>query len=203
MSINQNKRNTQMLAITAMFAAIIAVLQLFVVIPPIGAAYITLSLVPIVLGAVMYGPNQGAFLGFVLGACVVYQVLYTPDPFSALMYQQSPVLTVALCLVKTTVAGYVSGWVYKLLSKKGKTLAVFVAGALCPIINTGIYLCGVTLFYGEILNNAATDSGAASVFMFIFSGVILTNFIPELIINMVLSPVIIRVSDITAKIIKR
>ena len=41
MSIERNKKKTQMLAMTAMFAAIIAVLQLFVVIPPIGAAYIT------------------------------------------------------------------------------------------------------------------------------------------------------------------
>ena len=203
MSLEKNKKKTQMLAVTAMFAAMIAVLQLFIVIPPIGAAYITLSLVPIVLGAVMYGYMQGAFLGLVLGLCVVYQVMYTPDPFSALMYQQSPILTITLCLVKTMAAGFVCGLAYKLISKKNKTVAVFTAAALCPIVNTGLYLTGVFVFFGEILNNTAASAGAVSAVAFVFSAVILTNFIPELIINVVLSPVIVRVSEIGSKILKK
>ncbi|MBR5322773.1 MAG: ECF transporter S component [Clostridia bacterium] len=202
MSIERNKNKTQMLAMTAMFAAIIAVLQLFIVIPPIGAAYITLSLVPIVLGAVLYGPLNGAILGLVLGLCVVYQVVFTPDPFSATMFQLLPVVTIVLCLLKTTIAGLVSGLVYKLLSKKNKTVAVFTASALCPIVNTGLYLAGVLVFFGDLVSGAASGAGK-TVIMFIVSGVILTNFIPELIVNMVLAPVIIRVSEITSKLIKR
>ncbi len=202
MSLERNKKKTQMLAMTAMFAAIIAVLQLFVVIPPIGAAYITLSLVPIVLGAVLYGQVNGAILGLVLGACVVYQVIVTPDPFSAAMFQLLPVVTIILCLLKTTIAGFVSGLVYKLLSQKNKTVAVFTASALCPIVNTGLYLAGVLIFFGDLIGGAASEAGK-TVIMFIISGVILTNFIPELIVNMVLAPVILRVSEITAKLIKR
>ncbi len=202
MSIEQNKKKTQALIVTALFAAIIAVLQLVVVIPPIGAAYITLSLVPIVLGAVLYGQIYGAILGLVLGACVVYQVIFTPDPFSAAMFQLLPAVTVILCLVKTTVAGFVSGLVYKLLCKKNKTVAVFTASALCPIINTGLYLAGVLVFFGELVGGAASEAGK-TVIMFIISGVVLTNFIPELIVNIVLAPVIIRVSEITSKLIKR
>ena len=202
MSIEKNKKKTQSLVVTALFAAIIAVLQLFVVIPPIGAAYITLSLVPIVLGAVLYGQVYGAILGLVLGLCVVYQVIFTPDPFSAAMFQLLPAVTVILCLVKTTVAGFVSGLVYKLLCKKNKTVAVFTASALCPIINTGLYLTGVLVFFGDLVGGAASEAGK-TVIMFIVSGVILTNFIPELIVNMVLAPVIIRVSEIASKLIKR
>ena len=202
MSIEKNKKKTQSLVVTALFAAIIAVLQLFVVIPPIGAAYITLSLVPIVLGAVLYGQVYGAILGLVLGLCVVYQVIFTPDPFSAAMFQLLPAVTVILCLVKTTVAGFVSGLVYKLLCKKNKTVAVFTASALCPIIKTGLYLTGVLVFFGDLVGGAASEAGK-TVIMFIVSGVILTNFIPELIVNMVLAPVIIRVSEIASKLIKR
>ena len=202
MSIEQNKKKTQALVVTALFAAIIAVLQLFVVIPPIGAAYITLSLVPIVLGAVLYGQVYGAVLGLVLGACVVYQVIFTPDPFSAAMFQLLPAVTIILCLLKTTIAGFVSGLVYKLLCKKNKTVAVFTAAALCPIINTGLYLTGVLVFFGELVGGAASEAGK-TVIMFIISGVVLTNFIPELIVNMVLAPVIIRVSEIASKLIKR
>ena len=202
MSIEKHKKKPQSLVVTALFAAIIAVLQLFVVIPPIGAAYITLSLVPIVLGAVLYGQVYGAILGLVLGLCVVYQVIFTPDPFSAAMFQLLPAVTVILCLVKTTVAGFVSGLVYKLLCKKNKTVAVFTASALCPIINTGLYLTGVLVFFGDLVGGAASEAGK-TVIMFIVSGVILTNFIPELIVNMVLAPVIIRVSEIASKLIKR
>lgn len=202
MSLEKNKKRTQMLVVTALFAALIIVLQMFIVIPPIGAAYITLSLVPIVLGAVLYGPMHGAFLGLVLGLCVVYQVIFTPDPFSAAMFQLLPVVTVVLCLVKTTFAGLIAGVVYKIVSKKNKIVAVFTAAALCPIINTGLYLTGVLIFFGDLIGGAASEAGK-TVLMFILSGVILTNFIPELIINIVLSPVIIRVSEITSKIIKR
>ena len=202
MSIEKNKKKTQSLVVTALFAAIIVVLQLCVVIPPIGAAYITLSLVPIVLGAVLYGQFYGAGLGLVLGLCVVYQVVFTPDPFSGAMFQLLPVITVILCLVKTTVAGFVAGLVYKLIGKKNKIAAVFTASALCPIINTGIYLAGVLLFFGNLVSGAASEEGK-TVLMFILSGVILTNFIPELIVNMVLAPVIIRVSEVASKLIKR
>ena len=154
------------------------------------------------LGAVLYGQVYGAILGLVLGLCVVYQVIFTPDPFSAAMFQLLPAVTVILCLVKTTVAGFVSGLVYKLLCKKNKTVAVFTASALCPIINTGLYLTGVLVFFGDLVGGAASEAGK-TVIMFIVSGVILTNFIPELIVNMVLAPVIIRVSEIASKLIKR
>ncbi len=203
MSIEKNKKKTQSIVTTALFAAIIVVLQLFVTLPPIGSFYITLSLVPIVLGAVLYGPLQGAVLGLVLGLCVSYQVINMPDPMSALMFQQTPFVTISLCLLKTTVAGYVSGLVYKVLSKKNKSIGVIVASALCPIINTGIFLTGLFTVYSGILNGQAAAAGKASGLAFVFAFIILTNFIPEFIINVLLSPVIVRVSDAVSKIIKR
>ena len=57
-----NKNHVQRLVATAILAAIVIVLQLFVSIP-IGIFTITLTLVPIMIGAIMFGPSCGAFLG--------------------------------------------------------------------------------------------------------------------------------------------
>ena len=199
MSLEKNNNKTRMMVTTALFAALIIMLQLFIVLPPIGAFYITLSLVPIVLGAVLYGPAEGALLGFILGLCVTYQILVKPDPMSALMLQKSAVLTVGLCLLKTTLAGYISGVMYRLISRSNKIIATVTAAAVCPIINTGIFCSSLFLFYGDILNGQAAAAGKASGLAFILAFVIITNFIPELIINVILSPVIVRVTEIVGK----
>ena len=56
------KDNQRKLIYTAMFAAVVVVLQMFVSIP-VGMFTITLTLVPIMLGAILFGPASGAFLG--------------------------------------------------------------------------------------------------------------------------------------------
>ena len=64
------KDNQRKMIYTAMFAAIVVVLQFFVAIPLGPMFTITLTLVPVMLGAILFGPSSGAILGSVFGVVV-------------------------------------------------------------------------------------------------------------------------------------
>ena len=54
----------------AVLAALVVVLQLLSSVIKIGTVSITLTLIPIVVGAAFYGPGAGAILGTVFGLVV-------------------------------------------------------------------------------------------------------------------------------------
>ena len=102
MSIMKNRSKIQTVVVTAILAAIIIVLQTFASGIRIGPFTITLSLVPIVLGAVLYGPFQGAFLGAVFGVVVCVAVVTGADAGGFLMFQELPVLHAGHALILWT-----------------------------------------------------------------------------------------------------
>ena len=103
--------------------AMVVVLQLLSNYVQFGPVSITLSLFPIAVGAMLYGPFGGLFLGLVNGAVV----LSAPSTIS-FFFAYSPVGTIAICLLKTGLAGFVAGLIFKLYKKDVK--AEFVAAAI-------------------------------------------------------------------------
>ena len=185
---------------TAMFAAIVVVLQMFVSIP-VGMFTITLTLVPVMLGALLFGPASGAFLGGVFGVVVAIQVITgAAGPASTLMLTQAPVTTIVLCILKGALAGWISGLVYQaVLKTEKKKLAVILSAVACPIVNTGIFCIGLTVFYNNLLNEWAIAGEFANAFTFIILGLIGLNFVIEFAVNVLLIPVTLRMM----KIVKR
>lgn len=178
---------------TAVLSAIIVILQLIASGIKIGPFTITLSLIPIVLGAILFGPISGAVLGAVFGGMVSFAVVTGADPGGFLMFQQIPALTLFLCMLKSTVAGFLSGVLWKLLQNKNRILAVLCASAICPIANTGILSIGMMVFYHDLVLTWAIGEGFANVFSYIIIGVVGFNFLVELAINLLLSPALLRV----------
>ena len=177
-----SKKVKQMVGIASL-SAIVVVLQLIAnYIPGPGGVSITLALIPLVIGSIVYGPKGGAFLGVIMGGII----LTAPSTSSFLNVR--PVITVLLCLVKTGVAGLVSGILFNLLKGKNLKLAVVVAALAAPIVNTGVFAVGCMLFYMETLASWAGGSNAIS---FLFLTMIGINFIVEFIINSILSPTIL------------
>ena len=87
--------------------------------------------------------------------------------------------------------------VYSLLSKVNKYLAVFTSAALCPIVNTGIFLIGCKVFFMETITQwSAGSEYGADVVAYMFLGLAGGNFICELAANILMSPVIVRIADI-------
>ena len=131
----------------AILLSLVIVLQAFGGSFNIGAVTLNFTLIPLVLGAIVLGPLAGAFLGFASGVVVLIQVILAPAGFYYIIWTNSPFVTTMICLVKTTVAGFVSGWIFNLLEKKNRYVAVFVASGIVPVINTGLFiLVGLVTF---------------------------------------------------------
>lgn len=196
-----NKRtNVQKLVGAAVLAAIIVVLQLMVSSIRVGPFTITLALMPIIIGAVVYGPATGAALGFVFGAVVCYSVVTGTDAGGFLMFQQNAVVTLLVCLLKSTAAGWVAGRVSRFCGEKGKAqLGIALASVLCPIINTGILGIAMATVYRELVSGWAAAAGSTSVIGYIILGVVGLNFLIELAVNVVLIPTVFRIVSAVKK----
>lgn len=164
----------------AIFTAIVVVLQLLGSFINFGPVSVSLVLVPIVVGAAVYGPGAGAFLGAAFSAVVLLQ------PDTAFFYGISPIGTVLTVLVKGIVSGWLSGLCYRALAKKNAYVAAVVAAMVCPILNTGIFLLGCRLFFWDGIAEAC----GGDALNYIITVMIGFNFIAEFAVNLILSPAI-------------
>ena len=196
------KDNQRKFIYTAMIAALVVVLQMFVSIP-VGMFTITLTLVPIMLGAILFGPLSGAILGGVFGVVVAIQVVTgAAGLLSTEMFLQTPVVTIVLCILKGAVAGWVSGLVYSALAKLEKNkLGVILSAIACPIVNTGIFALGMFVFYNKLINEWAINYEFANGFAFVMIGCIGLNFVVEFAVNVLLIPAILRIIKIVKRLI--
>ena len=169
--------------------ALVIVLQTFGGAINIGPVQLNFTLIPIALGAILLGPIAGLILGFACGVVVAVQVILGLVPFYVLIWTETPVVALLTCVVKTTVAGFVSGLSYKLLVKKNRYVAVFVAVALVPIINTGLFIVGCLGMWDAMV----ALTGGTNVLGFIIVSLVTFNFFIELAINLLCAPALYRV----------
>ncbi len=192
-----NKNKGSNVAVVGIFAALVIVLQLVSGFVKIGNISITLTLVPIVLGAVLYGYKVGAALGGIFGVIVVICCITGLDAGGSMLIQANPVITVLICLVKGVMSGLLPGLVYKAFGKKNQYLGTVLSAIVAPIGNTGLFLLGMILFFKDTLVMWA--DGADTVY-YIFTGLVGINFIVEMIVNVVAAPVLFRVSKAVRRI---
>ena len=185
--------NVKTLTGMGLLTAIVIVLQFVcLALRPTGFFNITLCLVPIVVGAALYGVKAGAWLGFVFG------VIVTITDSAAFMVINAPA-TIAVCVLKGTLAGLAAGAVYRLLEKKNLYAAAVTAGVVCPVANTGLFALGCFAFFMPTIAEWGLAAGIENAAAFLFAGVIGTNFFIELAVNLVLSSVIVSVIKIGRK----
>ena len=187
------------IAFLAVLLALVIVLQVFASAVPIGATRISLTLIPIVLGAVLLGPLAGAFLGAAFGVVVIVVALTGGDPFTFTLFGDHPVLTVALCLIKGAAAGFVAGLLYKAIRKKNEYAAVLTASLAAPVVNTGLFILGALLMSDTLNANFVADG--TTVMYFLVIGCAGVNFIIEFIVNAVASPAIYTVERVVERAI--
>ena len=171
----------------AFLMALVVVLQLLGgSIPPVGGFTISLVLIPIVMGAALYGPATGALLGGVFGVVVVIGCITGTDAGGAMVFQANPVLCFLVVMGKGILAGWVSGLVYAAMKKWNPHVAILCAAIVCPLVNTGTFIvCMLTFFKGVL----AAWAGGGDIIAYILTGFVLFNFVPEMIINIVFGSV--------------
>lgn len=181
----------------AVLLALVIVLQIWGSAIRIGPVSISLVLVPIVLGGMILGPFYGAVLGFVFGLITLIAGITGADGFTFILLADHPALTGAVCLVKGTAAGFVSGIVYLALKNRNKYAATFVSAALAPVVNTGLFILGALLMSDTIGGNFVAEG--STVIYFLVIGCAGVNFLVEFGLNIVLAPGIFRVAEVVEK----
>ena len=192
----------------AILSAIIVIMGFTVLgsIPLGGPIVATIAQVPVVIGAILLGTKAGMILGGVFGltSCVYFTISAYPTSF-VFSPAHSPALangnaalavwyaacSLLICFVPRILIGLVSGELYRVISKKNKTVACIVAGVCGSLVNTLLVLGGIMLFFGTPYLNAAASS-ASDTLLSLIGASILFNGIPEAIVTPILATAISR-----------
>ena len=177
--------------ILGVLTAIIVVLQIFGSYFRIGTISLSFVLVPIVIGGILTGVIGGTILGFIFGVITLVMGIVGADQFTFILFSDHPFLTILTCVIKGSAAGFMSGFVYKLLKDKNLTLSTFAASAVAPIVNTGLFIVGAFCMADTLNSNFVAEN--SNVVYFIFIGCAGINFLIELAINLVLAPSICKI----------
>ena len=186
--------STETLVMAALMTALVVVFQCLATYTTFFGPFSTaIGLLPIVIGAAMCGAGVGAWLGLVFS----FVVIFTGG--ASLFFMFSIPGTIITVIAKGCACGFVAGLVYKLLKKVNDTVAVVVAALACPIVNTGIFLLGSAIFFlphsAEIANLLKMQDNGFGVFVALALG----NFIFEIGMNAVISPVMVRILNLRKK----
>ena len=197
MKSNINKMSTKTMVMGAILTAIVIILQCLATYTTFFGPFSTaMALIPIVLGAAICGTKISAFLGLIFGVVVL------STGGGALFWAFNIPGTIITVLVKGIACGLAAGLVYTLLKKKNVYLAVVASAIVCPLVNTGVFLLGCVVFFMKYANDIAATVGMSLTGMDLFVAFATGNFIFELGLNIVLSPIVLRLLNIKEKISK-
>ena len=78
------------------------------------------------------------------------------------------------------------------------------AAIVCPIVNTGVFLLGCAAFFLDDATSIAAQVGLGDkAGMAVFFALAMANFTLELVTNIILSPVVVRLLNIRKKAIRQ
>ena len=200
MKVSSTHEKTLKMVQIAFLAAVEIVLTFFNF--NIGGVSMNFGLVPIVIAGIILGPKAGFSIGAVSGFVTMIQVItcYGPSAyFYAFLMGTNPIVACLLCLVKTSVAGAVAGLVFKciqILAAKSnhkrslRVIGAIGAGAVCPVVNTGIFALGMLTVFSDALMKEPVLSTIVSggLIATVFLGLIGINFIIELVSTVIITP---------------
>ncbi len=182
----KNQKIQKMVGV-ALLIAVMVVLQFLAAVFPIkiGPVSLSLVLIPIVLGAATYGVAAGGVLGGAFGVLTYIFCVNGMDGGGHMVFQASPILCFLVVMAKGILCGLAAGAVYQLLHNVNGYLAMVCAAIVCPVVNTGVFLAGMFLWFMDVLSVWAEGGNVVG---YVLSGLIVINFLPELGINLLFSP---------------
>ena len=192
--VKSSKPSTESLVTSALMTALVVVFQCLATYTTFFGPFSTaIGLIPIVIGAVLCGPVIGAWLGLIFS----FVVLITGG--ANLFFAFNILGTLVTVIVKGTACGLAAGYINKLLAKYNKTVAVIASALICPIVNTGIFLLGCVIFFMPYAEAISSAIGASLTGFQVFATLAFGNFLFELGMNAVLSPVMIKIIEVADK----
>ncbi len=172
----EKRFNARTMAETALLIAIILVMKLTGLSSiPVGPLNMTLTMIPIAIGAMLLGPLAGGVLGMVFGFTSLYDAVTGASVMTGIFFQISPVHTVILCVVMRVIVGVATGWLFRLFRSldKRKIWCYFAGGLAAPILNTILFMGYIVLvFYKtDFVQQRVSTLGASGPLMFVILSV--------------------------------
>lgn len=196
--MKNRRKDAKWMAGVAMMAAIIVLLAntpLGMI--PLVVTKATTVHIPVILGAILFGPLAGGILGGVFGICSVIINTFTPaltsfafSPFMSTTGLSGAVKALWVAVGCRILIGVVAGWLWKALShtRVNSWTALSIVGFTGSMVNTVTVMGSIFLLFTQ------QYAQAKEVALEAVSGLILTtvvvNGIPEAIVATVLVAVI-------------
>lgn len=171
---------------------------------PLGFMNATIIHVPVIIGAVILGPQSGAFLGLVFGLTSLVKNTLEPNltsfvfsPFYSIGGMGGNFWSLVICLVPRILIGVVAYYVFVLIRKllkerkNSEIPACIGAGIAGSLTNTLLVMNLIYLFFGP--EYAEAKGTAYHALYGVILGVIFGNGIPEAIVAAVLTVAIVKV----------
>ena len=116
----------------------------------IGVIEITLNVIPVAIAAIVLGPSAGAICGAVFGLTSFWQC-FGMSAFGTALFGINPVFTFIICVIPRVLEGWLTGLIFKGLSKKmkGNSVPCAIASVCCPMLNTLLFVGSFILLFGK------------------------------------------------------
>ena len=196
--MSRKKMDTRYMAMLALLCGVLLVMGTtgigFIPLPVIKA---TTMHIPVILGAILLGPNAGAILGGLFGLCSIWVITTTPNllsfAFSPFMSTEGLVgvaKSLWIGLGCRILFGLIAGWLWILVKKliKKDYIALPVTAAISTVCHTLLVMGSIYLLLAQ--QYAAAKNVAVSAVFGLVMGTITASGIPEAIAAAILVSVI-------------
>lgn len=162
--MNRSSMTIGKIARLAVLVAIITLMSFtFIGFLPVGPLSLTLLPIPVAIGAMMYGPLEGACLGALFGIFSFVRAAKGLDLGPVLLSISLP-LTIIVCVVPRILEGWLTGLIFKALYKIDKTrvASYIIGGFSTAALNTIFFMGGLfLLFWNSFVVGYAESMGVS------------------------------------------
>ncbi len=195
MNTTEKQMSTETMVMGALMTALVIVCQLLATYTAFFGPFSTaVALIPIAIGAIICGPAIGAWLG------LIFAIVVLVTGGAALFLAVDIPGTLITVIAKGVLCGYASGLTFKMLKGLNPTVATIASAIICPIVNTGVFMLGCFAFFMDDAVAIAAKLGSSESGASLFTALALGNFLFELGMNIVLSPIIVRLINARKRI---
>ena len=159
----------------------------------VGALSITLTIIPIAVGAILYGPAVGASLGLVFGL-VSFTQCFGYSPFGLQLLSINWFFTFLVCVPTRVLVGFIPGIIHKAIAKTKLNNHVndAMASILVPLLNTFFFMTTLILcfYHTELIQNDVSRLGASNAFVYVILSVGINGLVELLVGAFITFPVV-------------
>lgn len=194
--MNKTKRNE--VFTTSILGLMLALIFLFwygIGTIDLGFISITLSCLPVIIGTMALGLDDGFVLGVCFGGVSFFSAMMAPKGLVAPIFAVSPLWVAVLCFVPRLLVPIMTSFVMSLVQKKKGSRALILPAVAGSLTNTVFFLGFIVIMYGLLsVDSAAVMASIGkpdSTLMGLVGLTVLVGGIPEAIVAGLVCPPVI------------